>query len=192
LRCRFMLRPVFERVQNSRSRQLKLLSRKLFANVNSLFANESDGYKTTSATSVFRSSCGRSARIEGKSRLPSKVNAITETAIKKIYLTAEQEPRRQAPRDPPESGARHPESSPTFVMATPAGSRRMEKKSSSVASFRPPTSVFARSRSRGHSGSTSRRAQSGSHGSRRRKASRRSRRLNLFSDLQRHVEAGSD
>jgi len=26
----------------------------------------------------------------GKSRLPSKVNAIIETAIKKIYLTAEQ------------------------------------------------------------------------------------------------------
>ena len=41
----------------------RMLSRKLFANVNSLFANESDGYKTTSAPSAFRSSCGRSARI---------------------------------------------------------------------------------------------------------------------------------
>jgi hypothetical protein len=33
-----------------------VLSRKLFANVNSLFANESDGYKTTSAPSAFRCS----------------------------------------------------------------------------------------------------------------------------------------
>ena len=39
-----------------------LLSRKLFENVNSLFANESDGYKSTSAPSAFRFSCGRSAR----------------------------------------------------------------------------------------------------------------------------------
>ena len=30
-----------------------MLSRKLFENVNSLFANESDGYKTTSAPSAF-------------------------------------------------------------------------------------------------------------------------------------------
>jgi hypothetical protein len=38
-----------------------LLSRKLFENVNSLFANDSDGYKTTSAPSAFRFSCGRNA-----------------------------------------------------------------------------------------------------------------------------------
>src|SRR6266446_5457088 len=62
-----------------------VLSRKLFENVNSLFANESDGYKATSAPSAFRFSCGRNART-GKSRLPSNVNAIIETA-KKIYLT---------------------------------------------------------------------------------------------------------
>src|SRR5206468_9278460 len=41
----------------------RVLSRKLFENVNSLFANESDGYKTTSAPSAFRFSCGRSAGI---------------------------------------------------------------------------------------------------------------------------------
>jgi hypothetical protein len=40
---------------------LDMLSRKLFENVNSLFANESDGYKTTSAPSAFRFSYGRSA-----------------------------------------------------------------------------------------------------------------------------------
>jgi hypothetical protein len=40
----------------------ELLSRKLFENVHSLFANESDGYKTTSAPSAFRFSFGRSAR----------------------------------------------------------------------------------------------------------------------------------
>src|ERR1700756_4327800 len=40
----------------------ELLSRKLFENVHSLFANESDGYKTTSAPSAFRFSCGRNAR----------------------------------------------------------------------------------------------------------------------------------
>src|SRR5205823_4218966 len=40
----------------------RVLSRKLFENVNSLFANESDGYKTTSAPSAFRFSCGRNAR----------------------------------------------------------------------------------------------------------------------------------
>jgi len=39
-----------------------VLSRTLFENVNSLFANESDGYKTRSAPSAFRFSCGRSAR----------------------------------------------------------------------------------------------------------------------------------
>src|SRR5271166_2404553 len=39
-----------------------MLSHKLFENVNSLFANESDGYKTTSAPSAFRFSCGRRAR----------------------------------------------------------------------------------------------------------------------------------
>jgi hypothetical protein len=38
-----------------------MLSRKLFENVNSLFANESDGYKTASAPSAFRFSCGRNA-----------------------------------------------------------------------------------------------------------------------------------
>jgi hypothetical protein len=63
-----------------------MLSRKLFENVNSLLANESDGYKTTSAPSAFLFSCGRSAR-PGKSRLPSKANAVIETVIKKIYLT---------------------------------------------------------------------------------------------------------
>ena len=52
----------------------ELLSRKLFENVHSLFANESDGYKTTSAPSAFRFSCG-GALGPGKSRLPSKVNA---------------------------------------------------------------------------------------------------------------------
>src|SRR5271165_3558566 len=39
-----------------------MLSHKLFENVNSLFANESDGYKTTSAPSAFRFSCGRNTR----------------------------------------------------------------------------------------------------------------------------------
>ena len=42
--------------------RIDVLSRKLFENVNSLFANESDGYKTTSAPSAFRFSYGRSAR----------------------------------------------------------------------------------------------------------------------------------
>ncbi len=67
-----------------------LLSRKLFANVNSLFANESDGYKTTSAPSAFSVFLRKECSDRGKSRLPSKVNAFFETAIKKIYLTAEQ------------------------------------------------------------------------------------------------------
>ena len=40
---------------------VRVLSRKLFENMNSLFANESDGYKTTSEPSSFRFSCGRSA-----------------------------------------------------------------------------------------------------------------------------------
>jgi hypothetical protein len=55
------------RGQNGKSaisalKTLLVLSRKLFENVNSLFANESDGYKSTSAPSAFRFSCGRSAR----------------------------------------------------------------------------------------------------------------------------------
>jgi hypothetical protein len=55
--------------------RINVLSRKLFANVNSLFANESDGYKTTSAPSAFRLPA-EGALGRGKSRLPSKVNAI--------------------------------------------------------------------------------------------------------------------
>jgi hypothetical protein len=63
-----------------------LLSCKLFENVNSLFANESDGYKTTSAPSAFRFSCGRSARTRQEST-PEQSECHIETAIKKIYLT---------------------------------------------------------------------------------------------------------
>src|SRR5271165_5920459 len=63
----------------------RLLSRKLFENVNSLFANESDGYKTTSAPSAFRFSCGRNART-GQESTPEQSECI-ETAIKKTYLT---------------------------------------------------------------------------------------------------------
>jgi hypothetical protein len=65
-----------------------VLSRTLFENVNSLFANESDGYKTR--LEARRAPFGfpaEGALGPGKSRLPSKVNAIIETAIKKIYLT---------------------------------------------------------------------------------------------------------
>jgi hypothetical protein len=71
-----------------------MLSRKLFENVNSLFANESDGYKTTSAPSAFRFSCGRNART-GQESTPEQSEChlskpplpFIETAIKKIYLT---------------------------------------------------------------------------------------------------------
>ena len=45
---------VLDRLDEELSGERVVLSRKLFENVNSLFANESDGYKTTSAPSAFR------------------------------------------------------------------------------------------------------------------------------------------
>jgi len=48
--------------------------RKLFASDRGLFANESDGDKTTSAPSAFRSSCGRSAWIGARADFRAKVH----------------------------------------------------------------------------------------------------------------------
>ena len=48
--------------------------RKLFASDRGLFANESDGDKTTSAPSAFRSFCGRSAWIGARADFRAKVH----------------------------------------------------------------------------------------------------------------------
>src|SRR5260370_3620284 len=70
-RCKPVVSPKRQRLRSRGSR--RLLSRKLFANVNSLFANESDGDKTTSAPSAFRSSCARSAWIGPRADFRPKV-----------------------------------------------------------------------------------------------------------------------
>ena len=64
-------------------------SRELNANRRALFANESDGYKTTSAPSAFRSSCGRSAWI-GEEPTPEQSERHYRNCHQEDYLTAEQ------------------------------------------------------------------------------------------------------
>ena len=58
-------------------------------NRRALFANESDGYKTTSAPSAFRSSCGRSAWI-GEEPTPEQSERHYRNCHQEDYLTAEQ------------------------------------------------------------------------------------------------------
>ena len=71
---------------------LHMLSRKLFANVNTQFANESDGYKATSAPSAFGLPAEGALRSgqEPTPELSERHYSKLETAIKKSYLTTEQ------------------------------------------------------------------------------------------------------